>query len=149
MKVTEHVRYLLRQGRKPKELVELGFPKSVVTRIRKQLGGATSQSRTAKGKAEVESCSLSKVTPPAKAASVPPNPGALRSKVRQLESRMEVLEALSAKLEDIESRLDGTPTLGLKHRFKCDCGTSGFVALHIKCTKCGRETYWGWWPEKE
>ncbi len=84
MKVTEHVRYLLKQGRKPKELVELGFPKSVVTRIRKQLRGekTTSQSRTAKGKAEVESCSPSKVTPPAKAASIPPNLGALRSKVR-------------------------------------------------------------------
>ena len=37
MKVTEHVEYLLRQGRKPKELVELGFPKLVVTRVRRQL----------------------------------------------------------------------------------------------------------------
>ena len=37
MKTTEHVEYLLRQGRKPKELVELGFPKQVVTRVRRQL----------------------------------------------------------------------------------------------------------------
>ena len=37
MKVTEHVEHLLRQGRKPKELIELGFPKSVVTRVRRQL----------------------------------------------------------------------------------------------------------------
>jgi len=22
------------------------------------------------------------------------------------------------------------------------------VALHIQCTKCGKETWWGWWPEK-
>jgi len=37
MKITEHVEHLLRQGRKPKELIELGFPKSVVTRVRRQL----------------------------------------------------------------------------------------------------------------
>ena len=37
MKVTTHVDYLLRQGRSPKELVELGFRKSVVTRVRRQL----------------------------------------------------------------------------------------------------------------
>ena len=37
MKVTEHVERLLRQGKKPKELVELGFPKRVVTRVHRQL----------------------------------------------------------------------------------------------------------------
>ncbi len=37
MKVTEHIEHLLRQGRKPTELMELGFPKSVVTRVRRQL----------------------------------------------------------------------------------------------------------------
>ncbi len=33
MKVTEHVEQLLRQGHKPKELEELGFPKRVITRV--------------------------------------------------------------------------------------------------------------------
>ena len=37
MKVTKHVEHLLRQGRKPKELIELGFPKSIVTKVRRQL----------------------------------------------------------------------------------------------------------------
>lgn len=37
MKVSQHVEKLLRQGRNPKELVEMGFPKSVVTRVRRQL----------------------------------------------------------------------------------------------------------------
>ena len=36
MKTTEHVEYLLRQGRKPKELLELGFPKQVITRVRRE-----------------------------------------------------------------------------------------------------------------
>jgi len=37
MKVTEHVERLLRQGKRPKELVELGFSKSVVTRVSRRL----------------------------------------------------------------------------------------------------------------
>lgn len=47
MKVTKHVEHLLRQGHKPKELVELGFPKSVVTKVRRQLmgGKATPQAK--------------------------------------------------------------------------------------------------------
>lgn len=58
-----------------------------------------------------------------------------------LKTRVEGLEAIGMDLEDMESRLDGTPALGLKRRFTCDCGASGFVALHIQCTKCGRETW--------
>lgn len=61
-----------------------------------------------------------------------------------LESQFKTLEAL---LGDTEARLDSTPALGLKQRFKCSCGASGFVALHIQCTKCGRETWWGWFPK--
>jgi len=37
MKVTVHIEKLLREGRKPAELVELGFPKAIVTRVRRQL----------------------------------------------------------------------------------------------------------------
>lgn len=55
MKTTEHVEQLLRQGRKPKELVELGFPKSIVTRVRRQLkeekGGVKQKRRQVKANA--------------------------------------------------------------------------------------------------
>ena len=56
MRVTEHVAHLLRQGRKPKELIELGFPKRVVTRVRRQLRDekGPSKPRTGKGKAKRE-----------------------------------------------------------------------------------------------
>jgi hypothetical protein len=140
MKVTDHVEKLLRQGRKRKELIELGFPKRVVTRVYRKLkdGKTTSQPGSQKGKVELNSHSQPAVTP-VETASVQTKPGALDSKVQQLESRV----------EDIETCLDGTPALGLKNRFKCDCGASGLVALHIRCTKCGRETHWGWWPERE
>jgi len=136
MKVTEHVEHLLRQGRKPKELIELGFPKSVVTKVRRRLKEekAAPQSKTKEG-GTIE-------TP------LEPRAGCLESNVQELQSRVEVLETIVAELCDIENRLDGTPALGLKHRFNCSCGASGLVAVRIKCTKCGQETYWGWWPEK-
>ena len=142
MKVTEHVDHLLRQWRKPKELIELGFSKTVVTRVRRQLKGekAIPQSKTQKGGAEV--------TPLTETTAVYPYPESLEIKVQQLESRVEVLETIVAELYDMENRLDGTPALGLKQRFKCDCGASGFVALHIQCTKCGKETWWGWFPKE-
>ena len=142
MKVTEHVEHLLRQGKKPKELIELGFPKRVVTRVRRQLReeGAMPRSKTQTARTEV--------TPLAEVTAVQPEPGSLEAKVNELEGRVEILETAVAELYDIENRLDGTPDLGLKNHFECECGASGLVALRIRCTKCGRETWWGWFPEK-
>jgi predicted nuclease with TOPRIM domain len=37
MKVTQHIEQLLRQGRKPRELIDLGFAKSAVTRVYRRL----------------------------------------------------------------------------------------------------------------
>lgn len=146
MKVTQHVEHLLKQGRKPKELVELGFPKQIVTKVRRQLREEkiVSQPKTQKGRAEAKTRPQLAVPSPTKTTSVQPKPDPLENKVRELEGRVEGLEALRAELDDIENRVNGTPALGLKHRFQCDCGASGFVALHVQCTKCGRETWWGW-----
>jgi len=57
MKVTEHVEHLLRQGRRVKEVVELGFPKSVDTKVRRQLRKekATRQTKVPEGTAQAES----------------------------------------------------------------------------------------------
>ncbi len=110
---------------------------------------AAPQLRTQKGRTEVENRPRSVVTPLVETTPLQPRPGSLESKVQQLESRVDVLEAISAELEDMETLLGGAPALGLEHDFKCDCGASGFVAVHIICTKCGRDTYWGWWPKKE
>jgi hypothetical protein len=143
MKTTEHVEYLLRQGKKPKELVELGFPKRVVTRVRRQLREERTVPRSRTRKAGTE------VKPLTKATSVQSGTGSLENEVQELDSRVQVLEAVVAELYDIGDQLDGTPDLDLKHRFKCECGASGLVALYIRCTKCGREAWWGWWPNKE
>lgn len=146
MKVTEHVEHLLRQGRKPTEVVELGFPKSVVTRVRRQLREekTTLQPKVPKGRAEAKSH-------PQPLAASSAEMALMQQKLASLESWVEVLEATGtagACLKDIEARLNGTPALGLRHRFKCDCGASGLVALHIQCTKCGGETWWGWFPKR-
>lgn len=150
MKVTHHVEHLLRQGRKPKELVELGFPKSVVTRVRRRLREEKTgpQLRIGKVKGRGESHFQPTVTPHLEMTPVLQKLESVESKIQQFESRAEALEALVAELEDIETRINSTPALGLKHHFKCDCGSSGYVALRIKCTKCRRETWWGWYPEQ-
>jgi len=112
MKTREHAEYLLKQGKKPKELVELGFPKALVTRIRRQL----SENKASEGK--------------------------VGSKVRPSPSD------LIARVEALEASIAAIPLSGLKQRFKCDCGASGLVAVNIKCTKCSKEAWWGWWPKE-
>jgi len=150
MKVTEHVEHLLRQGKKPKELTELGFPKQVVTRVRRQLKKEkiASQLKGQKGKAGAESHLQSSATLSSQAEPHQVKLSFLASKVQELEERVQAVEALQVDLEELQNCLDGTPALGLKHCFKCHCGASGFVALHIKCTKCGRETWRGWFPKE-
>lgn len=141
MKSAEHVEYLLRQGRKPRELVELGFPKRVITRVRRQLKQEkiASQPETERDK-------------PDQVAEVHAKPGLLEGRIEHLEARIEELGALEVKLEKklegMETSIRGTPALGLRHHFQCDCGASGFVAVHVQCTKCGKETWWGWFPER-
>jgi hypothetical protein len=149
MKVTEHVRYLLRQGRNARELVELGFPKSVITRVRRQLRQEEGGQRVkpTRGKAEDKN----KVQPlstslPEKAA-IEQQLASLETRLSNLETELEILEIIESSLQAIEARMEGTPALGLKQHFKCQCGASGFVALRIQCTKCGRETWWGWFPK--
>ncbi len=43
MKTIEHVEYLLKQGKRPKELVELGFSKRTITLARRQLNKEKSE----------------------------------------------------------------------------------------------------------
>jgi len=142
MKITEHVEHLLRQGRKPKELIDLGFPKRVVTRVRRRLREEKAMPRLITRQAKTE------MVPLREATAVQCGLKSLETRVNQLESQVDILEAVMAGLYDMDERLDGTPALGLKHHFKCDCGASGLVALHIQCTKCGKETWWGWFPKE-
>ena len=152
MKTIEHVEYLLRQGKKPKELLALGFPKQVITRVRRRLREekAVQQAKVPKGGGQAKGRPQPSLATEESGVTVEEKLAVLGSDLKELKGRLALLEgtvAESPTLEDLNTRLDGTPALGLKHRFQCECGASGFVALHIQCTKCGRETWWGWFPK--
>lgn len=149
MKVTEHVEYLLRQGRNPRELVELGFPKSVITRVRRRL---KQEKMDEQGKLEREKARDTSKTRALLASPLEKTPTdqelvSLERRILELETQVEVLKAMESSVQAIEARIEGTPALGLKQCFECKCSASGFVALHIQCTKCGKETWWGWSPK--
>ena len=153
MKIAEHVEYLLRQGRKSKELVELGFSKKVITRVRRQLRKEKeSQQVTAQkgGRADkVQSQPLA--SSEESTTAIQERLASLESKVVELQDQISLVETAQAEcvsLEDLEKHVNGTPALGLRHRFKCRCGASGYVALRIRCTSCLRESWWGWFPKK-
>lgn len=150
MKVIEHVKYLLRQGRAPTELVELGFPKSIVTRVRRQLRDEkTGQKVTVtRNTTKRKNHSQSSAPLPLEKPLVEEKLLSLESKLHKLEAQVELLKTMKSSVQAMKARLEDTPALGLKQRFQCACGAAGFVALRIQCTKCGRETYWGWWPKE-
>jgi hypothetical protein len=147
MKISKHVEKLLREGRNPKEFVELGFPKSVVTRVRRQLKAEKPPKglKVTEDRTQAKSYSQASAASPANVALAEERLASMEGEIQALQDQVEVL---SMSVDEIESRLDGTPALGLKHRFTCSCGASGFVALHIQCTKCQRETWWGWFPKQ-
>jgi len=149
MRVSQHVELLLRQGHKPRELIQLGFSKNVVSRVRRKLKmeKAAGEVKVPPEGAREDAHAQEPVSASSDMTQVLSKLESLESKIQQLESRVEALETLRAALEDVETRINGTPALGLKHHFRCDCGSSGFVALRIKCTKCNRETWCGWFPK--
>lgn len=138
MKVTEHVELLLRQGHKPRELIQLGFSKNVVSRVRRKL-------KMEKAAEEIK-VPAERVREDAHAQwSVSANSD-MTQVLQKLESYESCYQELKERVNDLEACLKDTPTLGMRKRFKCDCGASGFIAIHVQCTKCGKEAWWGWFP---
>jgi len=66
----------------------------------------------------------------------------------------EKLEAAARHLREMEGRvttvyrkLQGTPSYGVREDFTCEsCGAHGLTAIPLRCTSCGKEGWWGWWP---
>ncbi len=59
-----------------------------------------------------------------------------------------VLE-LSEEVKSISAKLRCTLAYDVYHSFKCDsCSSQGLVATVLRCTKCGHESWRGWWPKK-
>ena len=222
MKVTNHVEKLLRQGRKPKELIELGFLKSVVTRVYRQLREekATSQKKKPEGAPHVESQLSTPLGSSETIATIWQKVQSMANDLRRIDSLIQALsevtllmaaarqlgtyrretcpyekdglctlEAWSSedevpqgmgepvlvenekpewyikpspfhcvmcttplenRIDDIEDKASDDPLWGARYQITCEnCGTKGWVATRVKCTKCGHETYFGWQPKKE
>ena len=67
----------------------------------------------------------------------------------QLDAVSKESSALAAQLGGIPQHLQATVGYRVREVFRCDtCGTTGNVAGRIICTKCRRESWWGWWPKK-
>jgi len=59
------------------------------------------------------------------------------------------VQKLNDELKKIPVNLKGTPGYGIKHTFDCEkCSDHGHVAVMFRCTNCGHERWYGWWPEK-
>jgi hypothetical protein len=222
MKVTEHVEYLLRQGRKPKELVEFGFPKLVVTRVHKKLRKekAALKGKVPEGTPQVESHLALPAPATGETARMEQQLAPDRSEPRDSMKPVDELRNLQGlvaaardfgtykydtcpygkdgicplwtwpsqseiprdigepvlgengksewhvrpspfycalctasvegRLDEVESEVSANPLSGAEYQITCKgCGSRGYIAAAIKCTKCGRETYWGWFPKKE
>ena len=67
------------------------------------------------------------------------------------------LDAMVKDLQKVDSRVggvlrgvEGTPGYGIRNDFTCEsCGSHGFIALPVRCTKCGGGGWWGWWPKEK
>ncbi len=100
MKVTEHVEHLLRQGRKPKELIELGFPKSVVTRVRRQLREkkATPQTEVLEAATQAQTHVQSLLESPEKVAAVWQKLQSMANDLQRIETLVKPLSGVSVLL---------------------------------------------------
>jgi len=222
MKTTKHVEQLLRQGHKPKELIELGFPKQVVTRARRQLRKekAAPLTKVPKGTAQAERHHQTSVELPEKMAVMEQKLQSVESDLRKVDSLVKAMSEatvlmaaarelgtfrretcpyqkdglctletwgseeeiprsigepvlvenekpewyikpspfycamcttpLENRIDDVEDKVSDDPLSGARYQITCKgCGSKGWIATAIKCTKCGRVTYWGWWPKKD
>ena len=60
------------------------------------------------------------------------------------------LQKVDNQVERVLRGLDGTPDYGMRNDFTCEsCGSHGFIAIPMRCTSCGGEGWWGWWPKKK
>jgi len=56
---------------------------------------------------------------------------------------------VAKQIEILSEALRTTPDYNLGKTFSCaSCSATGTVAIRIRCTNCGKENWWGYWPKK-
>ncbi len=69
---------------------------------------------------------------------------------RRLDTVVKELQKVNSRTDGISRGLKGTPDYAIRDDFACEsCGSRGFVAIPMRCTDCGSEGWWGWWPKKQ
>ncbi len=67
----------------------------------------------------------------------------------QNQQALENVKELEEQIEEISDNLRSSLGYGVRKIFRCKyCKSKGLVALHVKCTDCGEETWLGWWPKE-
>ncbi len=60
------------------------------------------------------------------------------------------LQAIGGQVEGIVGDLNSTLGYRAQETFACkSCQVQRQVAARIKCTDCGEESWWGWWPQRQ
>ena len=124
MKVSKHVEQLLRQGRKPRELVQFGFPKSVVTRMRRRLREekATLEKKVPKGAPQAEN---QLQTPPES----PDRIAAVEQKLQSMATDMQKVDSLVQVLSEVTFLMAAARQLGAYRRETCPYQKDGLCTL--------------------
>ncbi len=78
----------------------------------------------------------------------------ISASVQRLSQRLEAvvknLQKVNSQVGGVLRGLEGTPGYGIRNAFTCQsCGSHGFIALPMRCTKCDEEGWWGWWPKEK
>lgn len=61
---------------------------------------------------------------------------------------LEQVHGLAKSVKEIESNLEATPGYHAHKTFTCaSCHSTGLTAIRARCTQCGKEFWWGWYPE--
>jgi len=69
---------------------------------------------------------------------------------QNLQTLTNQVQEFDDQLEEISENLRSSLGYGAGKIFQCKhCDSKGLVALYVKCTGCGEETWLGWWPKKE
>ena len=58
------------------------------------------------------------------------------------------VQLIGSRMEGVLDNLKSTLGYRAQKTFTCtSCDADGDVAAKVKCTGCGKENWWGWWPQ--
>lgn len=74
-------------------------------------------------------------------------PEEVRNALAYSQNAMNSAQDLDERVEIISDNLQSTLGYSVRKTFRCEsCGTQGFVASQVSCSKCGTSGWFGWWP---